>query len=213
MGADEYYRLISQAVAAATSCADYGFRNSSGTLAICAAIRRAFSLVSSFAADRRPWLNREYTEVWPGVCPSIALVSSECLRSVLSGQGAIIMKQRVIRTASLSLFFLLSGFAPVHAQVSSPESTEPPSRLSMFAHDVSNWLDHIITDAKHIITDADHINTDADHISTDADHVSTGTDHHRVTHSPPLPRPRPAELVSAPVASKEKTPMPIQIND
>jgi hypothetical protein len=65
--------------------------------------------------------------------------------------------------------------------------------------------------AKHIITDADH--TDADHIITDADHVSTGADHHRVTRSPPLPRPRPAELASPPVASKEKTPTPIQIND
>jgi len=130
------------------------------------------------------------------------------------------MKQRVIRTASFSLFFLLSGFAVVHAQVQPPEPTEPPSRLSMFAHDVSNWVDHIITDAKHIITDADHISTDADHISTDADHVSTdaghvstGADHHRVTHSPPLPRPRPAQLASVPVASKEKTPTPNQIND
>jgi hypothetical protein len=28
-----------------------------------------------------------------------------------------------------------------------------------------------------------------------------------------LPRPRPAELTSAPLASKEKTPTPIQIND
>jgi len=28
----------------------------------------------------------EYTEVWPGVCLSIALVSSECLRCVLSGR-------------------------------------------------------------------------------------------------------------------------------
>ena len=83
----------------------------------------------------------------------------------------------------------------------------------MFAHDVSNWVDHMITDAKHIITDADHISTDADHINTDADRVSTGTDHHRLTHSPPLPRARPAELASAPVASKEKTPTPIQIND
>ncbi len=109
------------------------------------------------------------------------------------------MKQKVTRTASFSLFFLLSGFALVDAQVPPPEPTEPPSRLSMFAHDVSSWVDHIITDAKHIITDADH--------------VSTGADHHRVTRSPPLPRPRPAELASAPVASKEKTPTPIQIND
>ena len=121
------------------------------------------------------------------------------------------MKQRVTRTASFSLFFLLSGFALVHAQVPPPDPTEPPSRLSMFAHDVSNWVDHIITDAKHIITITD--NTDADHINTDADRVSTGTDHHRLTHSPPLPRARPAELASAPVASKEKTPAPIQIND
>ena len=116
------------------------------------------------------------------------------------------MKQKVTRTASFSLSFLLSGFALAHAQVPPPEPTEPPSRLSMFAHDVSSWVDHIITDAKHIITDADHIDTDADQ-------VSTGADHHRVTRSPPLPRPRPAELASAPVASKEKTPTPIQIND
>jgi hypothetical protein len=65
--------------------------------------------------------------------------------------------------------------------------------------------------ASSLVSDADH--TDADHIITDADHVSTGADHHRVTRSPPLPRPRPAELASAPVASKEKTPTPIQIND
>src|ERR1700751_6356733 len=100
------------------------------------------------------------------------------------------MKQKVTRTASFSLFFLLSGFALAHAQVPPPEPSEPPSRLSMFAHDVSSWVDHIITDAKHIITDADHINTDADQ-------VSTGADHHRVTRSPPLPRPRPAELAAA----------------
>ena len=47
-----------------------------------AAIRRASSSVSSLAADRRPWLILEYTEVWPGVCLSIALVSSERLRCV-----------------------------------------------------------------------------------------------------------------------------------
>src|SRR5215469_256011 len=102
------------------------------------------------------------------------------------------MEQRVTRTASFSLFFLLSGFALVHAQAPPPEPTEPPSRLTMFAHDVSSWVDHIITGANHI---------------------STGADHHRVSRSPPLPRPRPAELASAPVASKEKTPTPVQIND
>src|SRR5262249_1049506 len=140
--------------------------------------------------------------------------------AVLSGGGAIMMKQRVARTASFSLFFLLSGFSLVHAQVPPPELTEPPSRLSMFAHDVSNCLDHIITHPNHIITHPDPINTDtdpsnadADRINTDAGHGSTGADHHRVPRSPPLPRPRPAELASAPVASKEKTPTPIQIND
>jgi hypothetical protein len=136
-------------------------------------------------------------------------------------------KLGAIRTASFSLFFLLSGFALALAQASQPEPTEPPSRLSMFVDDVTNWVDHIITDAKHIITDDDHISTDADHISTDDDHVSTGADRHRATHSPPLPRPRPAELasapvassqelsefVSAPVASKQKTPTPVQINE
>src|SRR5215467_11705058 len=116
------------------------------------------------------------------------------------------MKLRAIRTASFSLLFLLSGFALVHAQVPPPEPTEPPSRLSMFAHDVSNWVDHIITDAKHIITDAKHIITDADHTNTASVHVSTGANHHRATHSRPLPRP--AELASTPVASKEKTPTP-----
>jgi len=175
--------------------------------------------VSKLVADSRPWLILEYTEVWPGVCLSIALVPSEAARC----GGAIMMKLRATRTASFSLFFLLSGFALAFAQASPPDPTEPPSRLSMFVHDVTNWADHIITDAKHIVTGADHISTDADYISTDADHISTdatdthhirtGADHHRATRSPPLPRPRPAELASAPVASKEKTPTPVQIND
>jgi len=122
------------------------------------------------------------------------------------------IKQKAIKTAGLSLFFLLSGPALALARASPPEPTEPPSRLSMFADDVTNWLDHIIKDAKHIVTDADHIATD--------------TDHHRVTHSPPLPRPRPAkrastvasnqqlsEFAPAAVASKKKTRMPAQIRD
>ena len=122
-------------------------------------------------------------------------------------------KLRVLRTASLSIFFLLSGFALAHAQALPPEPTESPSRLSMFVHDATNWFDHIITDTEHIIADADRV-------STDADQISTGADHHRITHSPPLPRPRPAELASAHVASsqelsesKKKTPTPVQIND
>ncbi len=50
-------------------------------------MRRASASLSNLAAERRPWLILEYTEVWPGVCLSIALVSSECLRRVLSRRG------------------------------------------------------------------------------------------------------------------------------
>jgi hypothetical protein len=130
-----------------------------------------------------------------------------------------------LRTASFSLFFLLSGVALALAQASPPEPTEPPSRLSMFVHDVTDWVDHIITDAKHSITDADHISTD-DHTTTSADHISTGADRHRASHSPPLPRPRQAkrasavasnqelsEFAPASVASKKKTLTPVQIRD
>jgi hypothetical protein len=130
-----------------------------------------------------------------------------------------------LRTASFSLFFLLSGVALALAQASPPEPTEPPSRLSMFVHDVTDWVDHIITDAKHSITDADHISTD-DHTTTSADHISTSADRHRASHSPPLPRPRQAKRASAvasnqelsgfapaSVASKKKTPTPVQIRD
>jgi hypothetical protein len=130
-----------------------------------------------------------------------------------------------LRTASFSLFFLLSGVALALAQASPSEPTEPPSRLSMFVHDVTDWVDHIITDAKHSITDADHISTD-DHTTTSADHISTSADRHRASHSPPLPRPRQAKRASAvasnqelsgfapaSVASKKKTPTPVQIRD
>ena len=60
---------------------------------------------ATWQPNRRPFLILEYTEVWPGVCLSVALVSSEFLRCGCRGGGAIMMKQKVIRTASLSLFF------------------------------------------------------------------------------------------------------------
>jgi hypothetical protein len=112
------------------------------------------------------------------------------------------MKARVLRTASFFLFFLLSVFGPAQAATSGPPPTEPPSRLSTLAHDFAAWLNHV-----------------------------TGTranNHQAGRHSPPLPRPRPAaepastpvasnkewsEFVPPPVASKKKTPTPIQIND
>src|SRR6516162_190589 len=114
------------------------------------------------------------------------------------------MKLRATRTASFSVFFLLSGFALAFAQASPPGPTEPPSRLPMFVHDVTNWVHHIVTEGKHIISDNDHISTDADHIGTDDDHVGTSADRHRTTHAIPLPRPRPAELASTPVASSQE---------
>ena len=113
---------------------------------------------------------------------------------------AIMMKLRILRTSSFSLFFLLSGYTLVHAQAP-PASTEAPSRLSMFVHDLTTWLDRI---------------------------GDTGAKHSRVvSHSPPLPRPRQAEQASAavasnqelseiapaPVASNKKTPTPVQIRD
>jgi hypothetical protein len=111
------------------------------------------------------------------------------------------MKARVLRTASFSLFFLLSVFAPAQAVTSGPP-TEPPSRLSALTHDFATWLNRV-----------------------------TGTranNHQAGRHSPPMPQPRPAaepaampaasnkewsEFVSPPVAAKKKTPTPVQIND
>jgi hypothetical protein len=111
------------------------------------------------------------------------------------------MKARVLRTASFSLFFLLSVFAPAQAVTSGPP-TEPPSRLSALTHDFATWLNRV-----------------------------TGTranNHQAGRNSPPLPPPRPAaehasapvasnkewsEFVPPPGASKKKTPAPIQIND
>ena len=90
------------------------------------------------------------------------------------------MKLRAIRTASFSLFFLLSGFALSNAQAPPPEPTEAPSRLSMFVDDFANWLHHI---------------------GTDADRV----DHHRASHSPPLGvRARPVEqgMVGIPAVTR-----------
>ena len=43
-------------------------------------------LAEQLGCRASPRLILEYTEVWPGVCLSIALVSSECLRCVLSGR-------------------------------------------------------------------------------------------------------------------------------
>ncbi len=128
------------------------------------------------------------------------------MRDLARGAGVNMTKARILRTASFSLFFLLSIFALAHAQVAtSGPPAEPPSRLSTLVDDLNTWLDRVTGVA--------------------------GANNHEVgRHSPPLPRPRPwsvAETASMPVASnkawsefvspaiapKKKTPTPIQIND
>jgi hypothetical protein len=81
------------------------------------------------------------------------------------------MKARVFRIASFSLFFLLSLFATAHAQAAtSGAPIEAPSPLSAIAHDFATWLNH---------------------------DAGNGANNHRAgRHPSPLPRPRPAaELV------------------
>lgn len=106
------------------------------------------------------------------------------------------LKLKILRATSFSVFFLLLG-SLVHAQTP-PAPTETPSRLSLFVHDFTTWLDHVGgASAKHNRT---------------------------VSHSPPLPRPRQAErapaavasnkeFALAPVALKKETPTPVQIRD
>ena len=116
------------------------------------------------------------------------------MRHWLRAAGANMMKARISRTASFSLFFLVSAFAPAHAQaIASAAPTEAPSPLSAIAHDFTTWLSHVGGDS--------------------ANKDRTGR------HSLPLPRPRPvasnkewSEFVPPP-ASKKKTPTPVQIND
>ena len=103
------------------------------------------------------------------------------------------IKARVLRTVSFSLFFLLSVFAPAHAQAATNGAPiEAPSPLSAIAHDFTTWLNHV---------------------------AGNGANHHRAgRHPSPLPRPRPAnkewsEFVPRPGVSKKTTPTLVQIND
>jgi hypothetical protein len=113
------------------------------------------------------------------------------------------MKASVLAIASFSLFFLLSVFAPAHAQeAANGAPSEAPSPLSAIAHDFNTWLNHV---------------------------AGNGANNHRAgRHSSPLPQPRPAaelasarvasnkewsEFVPSPGASKKKTPTLVQIRD
>lgn len=109
------------------------------------------------------------------------------------------MKARVLRIASFSLFFLLSAFGAAHAQeAANGAPSEARSPLAAIAHDFTTWLNHA---------------------------AGNGANNHRATRHPSLlPRPRPAaELASHPIASntgwsefvppsgatKKTTPVPI----
>ena len=112
------------------------------------------------------------------------------------------MKARLLKTATLTLFFLLSVFAVAHAQDDANDApSEAPSVLSAIAHDFTKLVNHVIGN------DANDAN-----------------DHGAGRHSPPLPRPRPrlaaerastneewSEFVPSPGASKKN--VPVQIND
>src|SRR5437764_7374054 len=90
------------------------------------------------------------------------------------------MKARILGIASVSLFFLLSVFAPVHSQEAAnraPSGAPPP--LSAIAHDFTAWLNQV---------------------------AGNGAKNHRAGRpSSPLPQTRPAsELASARVASNKQ---------
>jgi hypothetical protein len=82
---------------------------------------------------------------------------------------------KAIRVAKLTLWFLLLTGGSVHAQApqAAPEIGSP---LSEIAHDFTAWLSHV---------------------------TGASANHRRAALSPPLPRPRPAAPVPAPVASNK----------
>jgi hypothetical protein len=100
---------------------------------------------------------------------------------------------RILKAATLSLFLVTLGAASVNAQAQSPARTEARSPLSEIAHNVSTWFSR-----------------------------RTGTDGKQQGSLParlltPLPRPRPTELTSVPVApntdSLKPTAAPVPSND
>ncbi len=111
--------------------------------------------------------------------------------------------QVLLKAATLSVFLMALVAGSVHAQTPPSARTETETRsspLSEIAHDFSAWLSRV---------------------------TGTGANHHRATASPPLPRPRPAELARAgvvpnqdsaevaraPTAPKKKVAAPVLIND
>jgi hypothetical protein len=92
---------------------------------------------------------------------------------MLRGDGTV--RSRVAGAAAFFLSFGLLAAASAYAQgPQSPTPTPPQPRplVSGVAHDFVTWLRHV---------------------------TRTGTHRHRLVTSPPLPRPRPAQLAKAPV--------------
>jgi hypothetical protein len=89
--------------------------------------------------------------------------------SSAAGDGTV--RSRALGAAAFFLSFHLLAAASAHAQgPQSPSKTPPPS--SGIAHDFFTWLHHV---------------------------TGAGPHRHRIVSSPPLPRPRPAQLAKAPV--------------
>jgi hypothetical protein len=94
---------------------------------------------------------------------------------------------RVLKATTYSPFLVTLGAASVNAQAPSPARAEPRSPLSAIAHDVSTWFTRV---------------------------TGTDTRRHREGSLPapsltPLPRPRPTDLTSVPVAPNTKLSKPM----
>ena len=116
--------------------------------------------------------------VSPLVRLSTALIPINVVRYALGARSRtrIIVRIRLTRAATLTLWFLLLTAASVHAQAPQAVLPERRSPLSEITHDFTAWLSH----------------------------VTGSANHHRAALSPPLPRSRPAELAPAPVASNKE---------
>lgn len=87
------------------------------------------------------------------------------------------MQVTVLKPATLSVFLMALVAGSVHAHT--PPSARPEARsspLSEIAHDFSTWWSRV---------------------------TGTGANHRRATSSPPLPRPRPAEVARAGVVQNQ----------
>jgi len=139
--------------------------------------------------------------VSPGLRLSVAVIPINVVRVCASRcRTRTVVRSRLRGAAALSLSFLLVAAASVHAQAPQAASPDRRSPLSEVAHNFTSWLNRV---------------------------TGSSAPHHRATSLLPLPRPRPADHLSPPVASnkelstlapaptapKNKAPLPVLIND